>query len=281
MSELDEEEFLKGITKLINLGDYNVNVSESANKEELYGVRILNQKQILHGIEDEDTGEYTFPKKPSSGKPTVVLRETSDGRKIPVMYNDELSTEESSESYAPCKYCFKYLKKSYMRKHKCDSSDRVTDAKGFLKECENLIPDIHTEASERLRNLVLKKMAPGEIKDIIKRDKCIFLYGNDLVDYYNKDHNYSMISHQLRILGDLVKNMRKRDKDIQFLEDSLKVDKVTLLCDVLKIMADHDVDTGLLTKVNKIPELTTLLKKVVKFFKAYYAEKKKKNYYLN
>lgn len=65
-------------------------------------------------------------------------------------------------------------------------------------------------------------MDPGEIKNTVKRDKFIILYGNDLVDFYNKDQNYSMISHQLRILGDLVNTMNKEDETIKSLQDVLK-----------------------------------------------------------
>lgn len=110
INALGEKESSKSITMLVNLGDYNAN-NDSSKENELFGARKLNQKQIIPGILDETTGQYTFRNAPNLNKAIIAMRKTSNGEEIPVVHNFELSAEESGSEYLPCEYCFKYLKK--------------------------------------------------------------------------------------------------------------------------------------------------------------------------
>lgn len=266
---LGETEFVNACTRLISLGDYNYNYSDNSKDKEMLVSRRPNHRQIVKPKIDTQTGDIIWPKDIlNSDKPCTITSSISKDGKIdlPKILKYDLPEKESGDKYAPCKYCYKTMKRSLLSRHKCIKEEKIPNKKGMVNECDNLIPDIHPLASQRLRDLVLKQMRAGYIKDIVKRDESIILFGNSSVKYYNNDQDYQMIRHQLRVMADIVHFAQSKNNAITKFEDLLHRDNLELVEEAMRTLTDYDEASATVDKTNKTKEITMLLKKVLDFF---------------
>lgn len=260
--QFGEEQGHSILKTFVARGDYRYNISAEAKGQEIIVARKPNARKEVKPTKDPKTDEIIFPKSESQ-KTIEVVTNTKNQVKF---YTHDIPQTESADKFTVCKFCFKKIRKTGISKHKCIMENRIPGQKGILQECENMIPDIHPLASTRLRNFVLKTMHDGVIKNTIKKDEFIIIFGNDRVEYYTKDQDYRMISHQLRLMGELLNITRKSSTQITEFKDLMSHENVTLVCDSIKQMAEYDADTAAIKKGNKPRELGTLLKEATKFF---------------
>ena len=209
------------ISGVINMGDYNYNCSALSEGKEKLVARRLNKWKIIQGKVSPNSGIVKLPITINNETSIEMLILTSltvsNGKEnIVKIYNYDLPEKVTGDMHVPCPGCLKSFKKNTLRRHKCPQKPLTTSGKDnySVAESYDLIPDVYPLANERLRRLVLTPMQKGEIRDAVKSDEIIILFGNELVCFYTKYQDYSMISHQLRLLGELLLKIRKNAKKL-------------------------------------------------------------------
>lgn len=161
-------EMHRTLKNIINLGDYNYNYSNASDKKEMLVSRKPNHREVVKPKVDSQTGDLIWPKKILDMEKPCTITTSKDGEsQLPKIFNYNLPDSETGDQYIPCHICFKTIKRSTLSKHKCIEPHKILNKKGRVNECENLIPDINPIANQRLRDLVLKTMRSGYIKDIV------------------------------------------------------------------------------------------------------------------
>ena len=236
--------------------------------------------ELLHSAITDliNLGDYWYNNDPiSHGKEKLVARKPNKKSDKDLTTKDtenSVNTDKiKGDQWVLCPGCLKSFRSSTLRKHQCSRVKKMKDVKGNLCESRNLVPDIHPDASDRLRTRILKIMQHGEIRNAVKMDHLIILYGNSLVEYYTHDQHTPWISHQLRLLAELFLLVQKECPAVNQFSDVLDNVHASAVTKAIQIMMAIDFKTGKIAKGNKCREMSSLLNKVIDFYKYHCTEK--------
>ncbi|KAJ8666410.1 hypothetical protein QAD02_008072 [Eretmocerus hayati] len=206
-----------------NIVDKMKRYVESVHKNEdiMKKARSLGEKAYL-----EILAEFM-----SRGRALVNAAKSSEGGELILARRPNFRhIAVSATDYAPCSFCFKYLKKKSLRKQHCAKMIRFPEARGLLKNAESLVPNINPAASQRLRELVLPHITRSKAKDIVKQDHILVLFGNDLIDYYTDPNQATtVVARELRTLAELFHVIQQKNPEIEQWADLLSNDCVDIV----------------------------------------------------
>ncbi|KAJ8677576.1 hypothetical protein QAD02_013363 [Eretmocerus hayati] len=235
---LGEKAYLEILAEIMNRGPALVNAAKSSEGGELIVARRPNFRHTVVAKQDSE-GSLIIPK--NWDPTTIQISVKNDTVKI---HTDGLPQAVSETDYAPCSFCFKYLKKKSLRKHHCAKMIRFPEARGLLKNAESLVPNINPAASQRSRELVLPHITRSKAKDIVKRDHILVLFGNDLIDYYtDPDQATTVVAKELRTLAELFYVIQQKNPEIEQWADLLSNDCVDIVKNGFKEMMDINPKT--------------------------------------
>ena len=117
--------------------------------------------------------------------------------------------------YLPCVYCYKYLVKKELWRHRqtCASDPNMIKNKQLQSESSLLVFPFSDTVRDGFNKSIIGSMRLDEISDIVKKDESILRYGIFLYESQGSAKK-AYISQKLRILGRLLKELcRVNGKD--------------------------------------------------------------------
>ena len=120
------------------------------------------------------------------------------------------NAEVHSNMYSPCIYCFKYIsrKELWRHKEKCAAEPEHVPHKKLQFESSLLIHPINDSVPESFKNVIIGSMRVDPVYIIVKNDKSIMRYGVFLFESQGA-HKKAYICQKMRILGRLLQELRR------------------------------------------------------------------------
>lgn len=164
----------------------------------------------------------------------------------PVRRPNENIDSPISNDYLPCKYCYGYLKKKYLKRHvrtcKLKGNDSRPQCRNIQAEAQNLLITFTSE-DDALVQTVFPRMAPDDISFTVKSDPLIRAFGTRYLKCHKEKHLVTVVSNKMREIGRLLIEMRKIEKHCKTLQDCLKPKYFDAIIKSTKIVSGYDSET--------------------------------------
>lgn len=161
-----------------------------------------------------------------------------------------------------CKYCNAHMAANNLRHHAKKCSGKNSVARDLTSNGRKLLRNVHRQANDEMRNVILPVLRDDEVGRVIRSDKLIVLYGNKLSVQYPEQHLQKMIRGHLRLLGRFLIAMRKLSGEITDLISIYRPKHYKHVVEATKITAGFNDQTKRYNSPNVASTLGTLLKKV-------------------
>ncbi|KAG5858326.1 hypothetical protein JTB14_035716 [Gonioctena quinquepunctata] len=105
----------------------------------------------------------------------------------------------SKTDYVACPTCFVILKKESLHRHvtKTCKGMPTSSSKGMTYRSRAVSEGIHSDGSDVMKNYVFPSFREGIIKECIRYDDMLIVYGNVMTAKYRNQHHYPMIRNRL------------------------------------------------------------------------------------
>ncbi|KAG5872853.1 hypothetical protein JTB14_017534 [Gonioctena quinquepunctata] len=135
-----------------------------------------------------------------------------------------------------------------------------------MKASKALSEPIHDIASTTMRNLIFPAFREGPVKETIRFDRMIILYGNEMCLKYRAQHNYAMIRNRMIRLAKMLLQIKSSTNDVEDFKDVLKPKHFDDIMKVVNYIGNYNSTTGNYEKPTLPTEIGAFLKYVIKLF---------------
>ncbi|KAJ8930644.1 hypothetical protein NQ314_016559 [Rhamnusium bicolor] len=104
----------------------------------------------------------------------------------------------------------------------CNRGGTHRNDRSLLKRSRALLSNIHPDANEILKTKIFPVLNEDDVKNIIRYDRLIILYGNIMCLTYRDEHHFDMIRNRLRLMGTFLQLLKEKDQSIDNLESVMK-----------------------------------------------------------
>ncbi|XP_074034580.1 uncharacterized protein [Leptinotarsa decemlineata] len=167
--------------------------------------------------------------------------------------------------YIACTCCKIIVKKDSLRKHlqKNCTKNPSNSSKGMLFKSRANSENIHRRANEVVKYFLFPAFRDGPIKEIIRFDNLIILYGNEMACKYRSQHHYPMIRNRMIRMAMVLSMIKEKNSSVRHFEDILKPQMFDYIIEVINTLGDYDENTGNYNKPSLPTEVGTSLKYMI------------------
>ncbi|XP_074035063.1 uncharacterized protein [Leptinotarsa decemlineata] len=167
--------------------------------------------------------------------------------------------------YIACTCCKIIVKKDSLRKHlqKNCRKNPSNSSKGMLFKSRANSENIHRRANEVVKYFLFPAFRDGPIKEIIRFDNLIILYGNEMACKYRSQHHYPMIRNRMIRMARVLSMIKEKNSSVRHFEDILKPQMFDYIIEVINTLGDYDENTGNYNKPSLPTEVGTSLKYMI------------------
>ncbi|KAG5865181.1 hypothetical protein JTB14_024130 [Gonioctena quinquepunctata] len=125
---------------------------------------------------------------------------------------------------------------------------------------------IHSRANDVMKNFIFPALRDGRVKETIRHDKIIIVYGNGMSCKYRSQHHFSMIRNRLIRMAKILIKIGEANPSVKQFADILKPQMYDSLIDVINSMGEYDERTENYRKPTLPTEIGTSLKYVIQLY---------------
>ncbi|XP_011703025.1 PREDICTED: uncharacterized protein LOC105459051 [Wasmannia auropunctata] len=183
-------------------------------------------------------------------------------------------------NFLPCPKCGGHYVKNNLRHHFRFCAKKKDTSRHILQLAQSAAKSVHNRACTRLRTKIIPILKQDDIRNIIRYDLLIILYGNHLCQKHRLEHQEDYIRAQLRLLGRYLQILRQIEPQINELEILFDPKYYDTAIQAVNIIAKYNEETQLYDTPFNASSLGTVLKKLCKILiseciKEHNAEKQK------
>ncbi|CAG9818113.1 unnamed protein product [Phaedon cochleariae] len=149
-------------------------------------------------------------------------------------------------AYSSCPYCQIILKKQSLIRHVLQSCTKKDSkhSRGVLKMSKAISESIHDRANDVVRKLLFPALRDGPVKEAIRFDSLLILYGNEMACKYRSQHHYPMIRNRLIRMAKVLLRMKEISASVNNFGDMLRPQMFDNLIEIINSMREYDTHTG-------------------------------------
>ena len=210
----------------------------------------IERQKIIAGIRKK--GNFLFN----------VNEQLNGGKLIPVRRPNQ-KEKRPGQNFVPCSKCRGFYARNNIRHHypRC-SKKKQNNARNVLIEARKITGRIHECAPLILRRKFFPVLRDDNITRIIKYDKLVILFGNQLCKKLRHAHQYDEIRAHLRRLGRYLEAIRQTDPTITDLASTFDPKYYNEAIDAVNVIAELDPNTQQYKKPSVAAALGSALKKL-------------------
>jgi len=196
---------------------------------------------------------------------------------IQVVYRSSSTSQLSHHDYVPCCFCLGWYVKPELWKHvkRCTLNESKAQSKTRShKRIGHLLKELPAETSAQYKK-VLNHMRQDDLYLIIRNDKLLSKYGEQLTNRFGHDPNkFVNITSRLRMMARLLKAMRQIDSNITQIEDSMNPEMFDTILSAARLMTGFDRDSNLYSNPSLALKVGTTFCRVVNILHSFGIEQK-------
>ncbi|KAG5874592.1 hypothetical protein JTB14_001226 [Gonioctena quinquepunctata] len=176
----------------------------------------------------------------------------------------------SKTDYVACPTCFLILKKESLHRHvtKTCKGMSTSSSKGMTYRSRAVSEGIHSDASDVMKNYVFPSFREGIIKECIRYDDMLIVYGNVMTAKYRNQHHYPMIRNRLIRMTKVLVQIKQTHLQVNQFKDILRPEFFNTIIQVINNMGELDDNSGNFKKPSLPTEIGTALKYIISLYKS-------------
>ncbi|KAJ8947494.1 hypothetical protein NQ314_008594 [Rhamnusium bicolor] len=179
-------------------------------------------------------------------------------------YNKDVDVSK----YTPCQKCKVFITKASLRRHyrSCEPNRKGHKDRNVMIGSRAILGKIHPLANEVLKLKVFPVLKEDTIKEIIRYDELLILYGNTMCDKYRDQHHFDMIRSRLRMMARFLSIIKLLDTSINDFKSVFKPEYFQLITQALHKIGEYNENTGHFMKPTLPSTVGTALKYIGKLY---------------
>ncbi|XP_066590803.1 uncharacterized protein [Prorops nasuta] len=161
------------------------------------------RKLIIDTIRKKGDFLHNIDENLNKGELTVCRRPTQE--------NNRKATD-----YAACSNCKGFFSKKTLRHHfdQCNSKKKKKGSRSVTIMGRAVTARIHNVANDVLKKIVFPVMREDKYTRLIRYDKLIILYANELCIKYKPQHQHDLIRARIRLLAKFLSALKQINKEV-------------------------------------------------------------------
>ncbi|XP_067208494.1 uncharacterized protein [Linepithema humile] len=141
----------------------------------------------------------------------------NDGTMV-VVRRPNNKTKLKESNFLPCPKCEGHYSKNNLRHHFRLCAKKQNTFRNVMQLAQSAAKSVHNRACVKLKTRIIPIIREGNIRDLIRYDLLIILYGNYLCQKHRLQHQDDHIRTQLRLLGRYLQELEEIEPQIKELQ---------------------------------------------------------------